>query len=68
MTTVTLRLPEELDAELHAAARADGVSAAEFAAGAVAAALDARRHAEVMAIANRVLTTDAVIVHRLGTA
>ncbi|QUQ69918.1 hypothetical protein [Kutzneria sp. CA-103260] len=68
MTTLTVRLPDELDAELHAAARADGVTAAEFAAEAVAAALGARRHAEVMAIANRVLATDAVIVHRLGTA
>ncbi len=60
MTTLTLRLPDELDVELHAAALADGVS--------VAAALETRRHAEVMAIANRVLATDAVIVHRLGTA
>ena len=68
MTTVTVRLPDELDVELHAAAEAEGVSAAEFAASAVAAALDARRHAEVMAIANRVLASDAVIVHRLGTA
>ena len=68
MTTVTVRLPDELDVELHAAAEAEGVSEAEFAASAVAAALDARRHAEVMAIANRVLASDAVIVHRLGTA
>jgi predicted transcriptional regulator len=68
VTTLTLRLPDELDVELHAAARADGVSVAEFAAEAVAATLEARRHAEVMAIANRVLATDAVIVHRLGTA
>ncbi|MFI9380957.1 hypothetical protein [Kutzneria sp. NPDC052558] len=68
MTTLTVRLPDELDVELHAAARAEGVSAEEFAADAVAAALEARRHAEVMAIAGRVLATDAVIVHRLGTA
>lgn len=67
MTTLTVQLPDELDAELTAAAEATGLSAAEFAASAIAAALDTRRHAEVMAIATRVLTTDAAIVHRLGT-
>ena len=68
MTTLTVRLPEELDVELRAAAEATGVTEAEFAARAVAAALDARRHAEVMAIAERVLTRDEAIVYRLGTA
>ena len=68
MTTLTVDLPADLAAELRAAADAAGVTEAEFAAPAVAAALDERRHAEVMAIATRVLATDAVIVHRLGTA
>jgi hypothetical protein len=68
VTTLTVHLPEELDAELHAAAAAEGATEAEFAAAVLAAALDARRHAEVMAIAERVLTLDAAIVYRLGTA
>ena len=63
LTTLTVHLPEELDVELRAAA-----TEAEFAAGVLAAALEARRHGEVMAIAERVLTLDAAIVHRLGTA
>ena len=68
MSILTVQLPDELDAELAAAADAAGVSEAEFAASAIGAALDGRRHAEVMAIAARVLGTDAAIVHRLGTA
>ncbi|MFC0429332.1 hypothetical protein [Kutzneria buriramensis] len=68
MTRLTVDLPDDLDVELRVAAEAAGVTEAEFAATAVAAALDERRHAEVMAIASRVLATDAVIVHRLGTA
>jgi predicted transcriptional regulator len=68
MTTLTVDLSDDLEAELRAAAEAAGVTEAEFAATAVAAALDERRHAEVMVIATRVLATDAVIVHRLGTA
>lgn len=68
MTTLTVDLSDDVEAELRAAADAAGVTEAEFAATAVAAALDERRHAEVMVIATRVLATDAVIVHRLGTA
>ncbi|GAA3431662.1 hypothetical protein [Kutzneria kofuensis] len=68
MTTLTVHLPEELDVELRAAADAAGATEAEFAASVIAEALDARRHAEVMAIAERVLTKDAAIVYRLGTA
>jgi hypothetical protein len=66
--TLTVHLAEELDVELRAAAEAEGATGAEFAAGVLARALDERRHAEVMAIAERVLTLDAGIVHRLGTA
>jgi hypothetical protein len=68
VTMLTVHLPEELDVELRAAAAAEGATEAEFAAGVLAAALEARRHGEVMAIAERVLTLDAAIVHRLGTA
>jgi hypothetical protein len=68
MATLTVHLPEELDVELRAAAKAAGSTEAEFAASALAEALDARRHAEVMALAERVLVRDEAIVYRLGTA
>jgi hypothetical protein len=65
---LTVQLPEELDVELRAAALATGATEAEFAASAIADALDARRHTEVMALAERVLARDTAIVYRLGTA
>ncbi|AHH93454.1 hypothetical protein GCM10010174_32010 [Kutzneria viridogrisea] len=68
MTTMTLRVPDELDAALRAAADAEDVSINSFVVEAIRERLEALRHASVMAVARRVVTKDAEILDRLAKA
>ena len=65
---MTLRIPDELDAELRAAAEAEDLSINGFVLDAIQHRLEARRHALVMETARGIITSDAVILDRLATA
>ncbi|MGQ0838746.1 hypothetical protein [Actinokineospora sp.] len=64
MATMTLRFPDEFDAELRAAA--EGASINGFVVEAVQERLAAMRHKSVMAIARDVVARDAEILDRLA--
>ena len=66
--TMTLRVPDELDADLRAAAEAEGLSMNGFVLEAVREKLEARRHALVMETARGIIASDAAILDRLATA
>ena len=68
MTTMTLRLPDDLDADLRAAAEGAHVSINNFVVEAIKERLEESRHEAVMAIARGVVETDAEILHRLAIA
>lgn len=68
MTTMTLRFPDDLDAELRAAADAEAVSINSFVVEAIKERLEALRHASIMAIARGVVAGDAEILDRLAKA
>ena len=65
---MTLRFPDELDAELRAAAESAHVSINSFVVDAIKERLDALHHETVMAIARDVISRDAVILDRLAKA
>ena len=68
MTTMTLRIPDELDAELRAAADAADLSINGFILEAIRERLEERRHERVMAIARRIVKRDKDLLDRLGSA
>lgn len=68
MTTMTLRIPDELDAELRAAAEESDLSINGFIVEAIRERLEERRHERVMAITRRVVTRDKDLLDRLGRA
>ena len=68
MTTMTLRIPEELDADVRAAAEAEGLSMNGFVLEAIQQKLEAHRRALVMETARGIIAADAAILHRLATA
>ena len=65
---MTLRFPDELDAELRAAADAARTSINTFVVEAVRERLETLHHESVMAIARDVTARDADILDRLATA
>jgi uncharacterized protein (DUF1778 family) len=65
---MTLRFPDDLDAELRAAAEAAHVSINSFVVAAIKERLDALHHEAVMAIARNVISRDAEILDRLAKA
>ena len=65
---MTLRFPDELDAELRAAADAARTSINTFVVEAVRERLETLHHESVMAIARDVIARDADILDRLATA
>jgi uncharacterized protein (DUF1778 family) len=65
---MTLRFPDDLDAELRAAAEAAHTSLNSFVLDAVRERLEALHHESVMEIAREVINTDAEILDRLATA
>ena len=65
---MTLRFPDDLNAELRAAADAAHVSINSFVVEAIKERLDALHHESVMAVARDVIGRDAVILDRLATA
>ena len=68
MTTMTLRIPDELDAELRAAAEESDLSINGFIVEAIRERLEERRHERVMAITRRVVARDKDLLDRLGRA
>lgn len=68
MTTMTLRIPDELDAELRAAAEESDLSINGFIVEAIRERLEERRHERVMAITRRIVTRDKDLLDRLGRA
>jgi uncharacterized protein (DUF1778 family) len=65
---MTLRVPDELDHELRAAADAAHVSINSFVVDAIKERLEALHHETVMAIARRIVARDAEILDRLAKA
>ncbi|HEX5405474.1 MAG TPA: toxin-antitoxin system HicB family antitoxin [Pseudonocardiaceae bacterium] len=65
---MTLRLPDDLDADLRAAAEGAHVSINNFVVEAIKERLEELHHESVMAIARGVIERDAEILHRLATA
>lgn len=65
---MTLRVPDDLDAELRAAAEAAHVSINSFVVDAIKERLEALHHEAVMAIAHHVINRDAEILDRLAKA
>ena len=65
---MTLRIPDELDVELRAAADAEGLSINGFVLEAIQHRLEAKRHALVMETARGIIASDAAILDRLATA
>lgn len=65
---MTLRFPDDLDADLRAAAEAAHISINSFVVDAIKERLDESHHEAVMAIARDVIAKDAEILHRLATA
>lgn len=65
---MTLRIPDELDAELRAAAEAADLSINGFVLEAIRLRLEARRHSLVMETARGIITSDEAILERLATA
>jgi uncharacterized protein (DUF1778 family) len=65
---MTLRFPDDLNAELRAAAEAGHVSINSFVVDAIQERLAAVHHESVMAIARDVVAHDAEILERLAKA
>jgi uncharacterized protein (DUF1778 family) len=65
---MTLRFPDDLDAEMRAAAEAAHVSLNSFVVDAVKERLAALHHESVMAIARDVVSRDAEILDRLANS
>ncbi|WP_407652808.1 toxin-antitoxin system HicB family antitoxin [Amycolatopsis cynarae] len=65
---MTLRVPDELDPELRAAAEAAQMSINSFVVDAIKERLAALHHESVMAIARDVVSRDAEILDRLAKA
>ncbi|HYS41010.1 MAG TPA: toxin-antitoxin system HicB family antitoxin [Pseudonocardiaceae bacterium] len=65
---MTLRFPDDLDAELRAAADAAHVSINSFVVEAIKERLESLHHESVIAIARDVIGRDAEILDRLATA
>ncbi|HEY3610989.1 MAG TPA: toxin-antitoxin system HicB family antitoxin [Pseudonocardiaceae bacterium] len=65
---MTLRFPDDLDAEVRAAAEAEHVSINSFVIEAIQDRLDAMHKESVLAIARDVISRDAEILGRLATA
>jgi predicted transcriptional regulator len=68
MTTMTLRIPDELDAEVRAAAEEADLSINGFIIEAIRERLEDRRHERVMAAARRIVARDKDLLDRLGSA
>ncbi|NUP49057.1 MAG: toxin-antitoxin system HicB family antitoxin [Catenulispora sp.] len=68
MTTMTLRIPDELDAEVRAAAEDADLSINGFIIEAIRERLEDRRHERVMAVASRIIARDKDLLERLGSA
>lgn len=65
---MTLRFPDDLDAELRAAADAAHTSINSFVVEAIRVRLEELHHESVMAIARGVIAKDAAILDRLAKA
>jgi|KBSSwiStaDraftv2_1062776.scaffolds.fasta_scaffold07393_11 uncharacterized protein (DUF1778 family) len=65
---MTLRIPDEMDSELRAAADAEDLSINGFVLAAIQGRLEARRHGLVMAAAREVIAADEGILRRLADA
>lgn len=65
---MTLRFPDDLDGELRAAAEAAHMSLNSFVVDAIQKRLQSLHHESVMAIAHRIINSDAEILDRLATA
>lgn len=65
---MTLRFPDELDAELRAAAEAEHTSINSFVIDAIKERIAVLHHESVMAIARGVIDKDAEILDRLANA
>lgn len=68
VSTMTLRLPDELDDDLRAAAEAAHMSINSFVIEVIRTHLESVHHESVMSVARAVIARDAEILDRLANA
>lgn len=68
MTTMTVRIPDELDEELRAAAAAENLSINSFLLEALKDRVEMHRRTQVLDVARGIIASDAAILDRLASS